>query len=112
MIVNAKPDTETLSPLRRAAMLLIVLGEQTASEMLQQLSEDDVQRVSREDIGNVAAAIGGRCPEGQPRSSPSHFHLQRPGRKRPQRFSPYGSGGRLRRARRHRLRAQTLDADI
>jgi len=48
MIVNAKPDTETLSPLRRAAMLLIVLGEQTASELLQQLSEDDVQRVSRE----------------------------------------------------------------
>src|ERR1035441_5587632 len=48
MIVNAKPDTETLSPLRRAAMLLIVLGEQTASEMLQQLSEDDVQKVSRE----------------------------------------------------------------
>ncbi len=42
MIVNAKPETETLSPLRRAAMLLIVLGEQTASEMLQQLSEDDV----------------------------------------------------------------------
>ena len=29
MILNAKPETETLSPLRKAAMLLIVLGEQT-----------------------------------------------------------------------------------
>ena len=48
MIVNAKPDTETLSPLRRAAMLLIVLGEQSSAELLQQLSEDDVQKVSRE----------------------------------------------------------------
>ena len=30
MILNAKPETETLSALRKAAMLLIVLGEQTS----------------------------------------------------------------------------------
>ena len=29
-------------------MLLIVLGEQTSAELLQQLSEEDVQKVSRE----------------------------------------------------------------
>src|SRR5208337_1667255 len=48
MIVNAKPETETLTQLRKAAMLLIVLGEQAAADLLQQLSEDDAQMVSRE----------------------------------------------------------------
>jgi len=49
MILNAsKTDPEALTPLRKAATLLIVLGEQTASQLLQQLSEDDVQKVSRE----------------------------------------------------------------
>jgi flagellar motor switch protein FliG len=49
MILNTvKATDETLSSLRKAAMLLIVLGEQARAEMLQQLSEDDVQKVSRE----------------------------------------------------------------
>src|SRR5579885_2523130 len=54
MILNTvKPggvekDREGLSGLRKAAMLLIVLGEQTSAELLQQLSEDEVQKVSRE----------------------------------------------------------------
>jgi len=47
MIVNTAQE-EALPSLRKAAMLLIVLGEQTSAELLQQLSEDDVQRVSRE----------------------------------------------------------------
>jgi len=47
MILNAKAD-EALSGLRKAAMLLIVLGEQSSADILPQLTEDDVQRVSRE----------------------------------------------------------------
>jgi flagellar motor switch protein FliG len=50
MILNTTkaPDGEVVTSLRRAAMLLIVLGEQSSAELLQQLSEEDVQKVSRE----------------------------------------------------------------
>src|SRR3954469_14033988 len=50
MILNTTnpAEGEALSTLRKAAMLLIVLGEQTSAELLQQLSEEDVQKVSRE----------------------------------------------------------------
>lgn len=49
MILNTtKSDFESLSTLRKAAMLLIVLGEQTSADLLQHLSEDEVQKVSRE----------------------------------------------------------------
>src|SRR5690242_10849922 len=49
MILNTtKSETETLPGLRKAAMLLIVLGEQTSADLLQHLSEDEVLRVSRE----------------------------------------------------------------
>ncbi|MBZ5725111.1 MAG: flagellar motor switch protein FliG [Acidobacteriia bacterium] len=47
MIVNAAKE-EALTTLRKAAMLLIVLGEQSSADLLQQLNEDDVQKVSRE----------------------------------------------------------------
>jgi flagellar motor switch protein FliG len=47
MILNTAKE-EALPSLRKAAMLLIVLGEQASADLLQQLSEDDVQRVSRE----------------------------------------------------------------
>jgi flagellar motor switch protein FliG len=48
MIMNTVKVEEKLHNQRKAAMLLIVLGEQTSSELLQQLTEDEVQRVSRE----------------------------------------------------------------
>lgn len=50
MILNTTKsvDGEAVSSLRKAATLLIVLGEQTSAELLQQLSEEDVQKVSRE----------------------------------------------------------------
>jgi flagellar motor switch protein FliG len=48
MILNAKTDVEALTGVRKAAMLLIVLGEQSSAEILTQLSEDDIQKVSRE----------------------------------------------------------------
>lgn len=49
MILNAtKAGTEALSAMRKAAILTIVLGEQSSADLLQHLSEDDVQKVSRE----------------------------------------------------------------
>ena len=50
MILNTAraSDDNAVSGLHKAAMLLIVLGEQSSAELLQQLSEDDVQKVSRE----------------------------------------------------------------
>src|SRR5271157_6596833 len=55
MILNTtKADYETLPGLRKAAMLLIVLGEQASADLLQQLSEEDVQKVSRE-VARVTA---------------------------------------------------------
>ena len=55
MILNAnKAEGETLPALRKAAMLLIVLGEQTSADMLHHLSEEDVQKVSRE-VAKVTA---------------------------------------------------------
>ena len=48
MVVNVKPEIEHLSGVRKAAMLLIVLGEQASSDILKQLSEDEIQKVGRE----------------------------------------------------------------
>src|ERR1700760_3999096 len=48
MVVNVKPEMERLGGLRKAAMLLIVLGEQASSDILKRLSEDEIQKVSRE----------------------------------------------------------------
>lgn len=48
MILNTKTDDEAITTLRKAAMLLIVLGEQTSAALMQHLSEEEVQKVSRE----------------------------------------------------------------
>ncbi len=49
MILNTtKTEEESLSSLRKAAILLVVLGEQSSADILQHLPEDDVQLVSRE----------------------------------------------------------------
>jgi flagellar motor switch protein FliG len=53
MILNAQAE-ETLSGLRKAAMLLIVLGEQASADVLTHLAEDDVQKVSRE-VARISA---------------------------------------------------------
>jgi flagellar motor switch protein FliG len=47
MILNTTKE-EALPGLRKAAMLLIVLGEQSSADLLTQLAEEDVQKVSRE----------------------------------------------------------------
>jgi flagellar motor switch protein FliG len=50
MILNTTraSEGEIWTNLRKAAVLLIVLGEQASANMLQQLSEEEVQKVSRE----------------------------------------------------------------
>src|SRR3954451_10060123 len=59
MILNTSKngEGEIVSTLRKAATLLIVLGEQTSAELLQQLSEEDVQKVSRE-VAKITAISG------------------------------------------------------
>ncbi len=47
MIVNATKE-ESLPGLKKAAMLLVLLGEQTSADLLQQIPEDDAQIVGRE----------------------------------------------------------------
>jgi flagellar motor switch protein FliG len=56
MILNTTKE-EAVPGLRKAAMLLIVLGEQASADMLTQLSEDDVQKVSRE-VAKITAISG------------------------------------------------------
>ncbi len=49
MISNVTPRSEeSLTGLRKAAMLLILLGDKSSAEIIKQLSEDEVQLVSRE----------------------------------------------------------------
>ena len=49
MIANATPSgQESLTGIRKAAMLLILLGDKASAEIIKQLSEDEVQLVSRE----------------------------------------------------------------
>src|SRR3954468_6639919 len=64
MILNTTKtsEVEVITGLRKAAMLLIVLGEQTSAELLQQLAEDEVQKVSRE-VAKLTA-ISGEQAEG------------------------------------------------
>ncbi len=56
MILNTTKE-ETITGIRKAAMLLIVLGEQVSAELLPQLSEEDVQNVSRE-VAKMTAISG------------------------------------------------------
>ena len=56
MILNTTKE-ESVSSLKKAAMLLVVLGEQASAELLQQLSEEDVQKVSRE-VAKIVSISG------------------------------------------------------
>ncbi len=49
MILNTtKSEADSLSGLRKAAMLLILLGEQSSADVFQHMAEDDIQKVMRE----------------------------------------------------------------
>lgn len=56
MILNTTKE-ESIPGLQKAAMLLVVMGEQASAEMLQQLSEEDVQKVSKE-VAKITAISG------------------------------------------------------
>jgi flagellar motor switch protein FliG len=61
MIANTVPGystgTESLTGIRKAAILLIMIGDKASAEIIKQLSEDEVQLVSREiaQIDGIAA---------------------------------------------------------
>src|SRR5262245_30076874 len=48
MILNAKTTAEVISGIRKAAILLISLGEQASADLIKDLPEEDVQKVTRE----------------------------------------------------------------
>lgn len=56
MIQNAEPEP-TIPGIRKAAILLVTLGEQTSAEILKQMDEDEVQAIGREvaRISNISS---------------------------------------------------------
>jgi len=48
MIQNLDPQAQPLSGIRKTAILLITLGDQTSGEILKQMDEDEVQLIGRE----------------------------------------------------------------
>src|SRR5579863_6902178 len=48
MIANAAKPAETLPGIRKAAMLMILLGDKASAEIIKQLSDEEVQIISRE----------------------------------------------------------------
>ena len=48
MIANAQTGANVLTGIEKAAILLVVLGDQTSSSIVKHLSEDEVETVSRE----------------------------------------------------------------
>jgi flagellar motor switch protein FliG len=48
MVTNIQPGAAILSGIEKAAILLIVLGDQASATIVKQLSEDDVELVSRQ----------------------------------------------------------------
>ena len=48
MILNTPKTQAPMSGMRKAAILMLTLGEETSAELMRQLTEDEVQAVSRE----------------------------------------------------------------
>ena len=42
------PDKPVLPGIRKAAILILVLGEDASADVLREMDEDEVQRISRE----------------------------------------------------------------
>ncbi len=58
MITNSKVSSEVIMPgIRKAAIVLVMLGDQASAEIIKQLSEEDVHAVSREiaKLGSITA---------------------------------------------------------
>lgn len=54
MVRTTSEETERLSGLRKAAILMIILGEEVSAELLRHLDEDEVQAIGRE-VARVSA---------------------------------------------------------
>ena len=88
MIQNVEaPVQRNLPGIRKAAILMVILGDQISAEILRQLDEEEVQ---------VHRA----------RSRAHHHHQQRAGRSHSGRVLPDVGGARLRSEGRHRLREE------
>lgn len=48
MVQNAEPVANTLPGIRKAAILMVILGESASSEILKQMDEDEIQEIGRE----------------------------------------------------------------
>ncbi len=48
MVINTQYSDERVPGLQKAAILLVILGDQASAEILKQLDEEEVQAVSRE----------------------------------------------------------------
>ncbi len=53
MIANATTTAPSLTGIRKAAMLMIIVGEETAAHLMKQCSEEEIQLISRE-VARVA----------------------------------------------------------
>jgi flagellar motor switch protein FliG len=60
LVAAADRGSDSLSGTRKAAMLLISLGDQASAKIVSQLSEDEIQRVSKA----VACARSRKCSTG------------------------------------------------
>lgn len=56
MITNI-PTAETIPPIRKAAIFLVVLGEEVGADLLRQMSEDEVRKISHE-IARLGSLAG------------------------------------------------------
>ena len=48
MILNTTMSEEQMPGVQKAAILMVIMGDQVSAEILRQLDEDEVQKVSRE----------------------------------------------------------------
>src|SRR6185295_19370211 len=60
MSVNLKP--ELIPGIRKAAILLVTLGEEASAELLKQLEEDEVQTIGRE-VARLNSISSEQCEE-------------------------------------------------
>ena len=53
--IGASSEAEQISGLRKAAILMVMIGDEASSNILRQLDEEEVQEISRE----IARLLGG-----------------------------------------------------
>jgi flagellar motor switch protein FliG len=63
--IRQRPDTEAMTGIRKAAVLLVVLGDEAASQVYRHLNSQDVQRLTQEiaELGYISPETAGRVLE-------------------------------------------------